>query len=160
MSPTTTLKGLFLIILAHAQISIACKQSVLFLTPNSFSHFKKWLLTISFDVSNVHGNNLNGTIPRALRRLESMTNLWVGSLIVQLCDEYLIKLGSFRNIDLISLINIFSSEFISQVYIISHYFVSWPSSGISLATIFKVLFLLNYLELVIWILCKYWLFLY
>ena len=40
MSPTTTLKGLFLIILAHAQISTACKYFVLFLTRESFSHFK------------------------------------------------------------------------------------------------------------------------
>lgn len=106
MSPTTTLKGLFLIILAHAQISTACKYFVLFLTLESFSHFKI-LLTNSFDFSNVHGNKLNGTIPRALRRLESMTNLWVGSLIVELYGECLIELDSFRNTGLYHL-SIFS----------------------------------------------------
>lgn len=38
---------------------------------------KVWILTYWFDHSNVHGNKLNGTVPLAFQKLESMTYLWV-----------------------------------------------------------------------------------
>lgn len=71
---TTSLKVLYLIIWVLVKIWIACK--IIFrLFFYLLSLFTIICLYLCPFFSNVHGNKLNGTIPRSFKKLESMTYL-------------------------------------------------------------------------------------